>query len=307
MRPGGGLNRTTGAAASSTLALGLLVCGCVFTALAGPALSLHTRTEALRQTLDGLTATSKTVQASGPWDEFTSPAGAFLGPQRDMTANEFTTTTREMGRGLTALPLTLAAGAWAGLTTNLFTVTSGAAPTAQSQAPPKLEVVYRDTLTSNARVVAGTYASTAAPAGALAVTVTTRIAARFGLHPGSRVQVQTVLGPVTLFVTAILAERAPASTFWAQDIIAGSPELNEPINSKPYWVAGVIADPGQLAAMQDIFGGAGLEVNWEFPHQRRRGAGLLRRAEPRHHHGADADRVASAGGGHADRHLAADR
>ena len=30
-------------------------------------------------------------------------------------------------------------------------------------------------------------------------------------------------------------------------------------------MAGVIADPDQLATMQDIFGGAGLEVNWEFP------------------------------------------
>ena len=265
MRPAGGLNRTTGAAAGSTLALALLVGGCVFAALAGPALSLHTRTEALHQTLAGLSATTKTVQASASWDEFTSPAGAFLGTQRDMTASEFTTTTSEMGRGLTALPLTLAAGAWAGLTTNLFQVTSGAAASAQSEAPPKLEVVYRDTLTSNARVVAGTYASTAAPAGALAVAVTTQIAARFGVHPGSRMQLQTVLGPVTLFVTAILAERAPAASFWAQDIIAGTPELNQPFNAKPYWVAGVIADPDELAAMQDIFSGAGLEVNWEFP------------------------------------------
>jgi len=265
MRPGAGLNRTTGDAAGSTLALALLVCGCVFTALAGPALSLHTRTEALHQTLAGLTATTKTVQASGSWDEFTSPAGNFLGTQRDMTASEFTTTTREMGRGLSVLPLTLAAGAWAGLTTNLFGVTSGAAASAQAEAPPKLEVVYRDTLTSNTRVVAGTYAGTGAPTGALAVSVTAQIAGRFGVHPGSRMQVQTVLGPVTLFVTAILAERAPASTFWAQDIIAGTPELNEPAGGKAYWVAGVIADPDQLATMQDIFGGAGLEVNWEFP------------------------------------------
>ena len=265
MRPGAGLNRTTGDAAGSTLALALLVCGCVFAALAGPALSLHTRTEALHQTLASLTATTKTVQATGSWDEFTSPAGNFLGPQRDMTASEFTTSTEEMGTGLSALPLTLAPGAWAGLTTNLFGVTSGAAASAQAQAPPKLEVVYRDTLTSNTRVVAGTYSGTGAPAGALAVAVTTQIAGRFGVHPGSRMQVQTVLGPVTLFVTAILAERAPASTFWAQDIIAGTPELNQPPNAKAYWVAGVIADPDQLATMQDLFGGAGLEVNWEFP------------------------------------------
>ncbi len=265
MRPAEGLNRTTGAAASSTLALALLVCGCVFTAMAGPALSLHTRTEALHQTLAALSATTKTVQAGTSWEEFTSPSGAFVGTQRDMTAGEFTASTREIAGGLAALPLPLGAGAWAGLTTNTFEVTSGAAASAQAQAAPKLEVVYRDTLTSNARVVAGTYASAAAPAGALAVAVTTQVATRFGLHPRSRMRVQTVLGPVTLFVTAILAERAPASTFWAQDITAGTPELNQPFGGKAYWVAGVIADPDQLGAMQDTFSGAGMELNWEFP------------------------------------------
>jgi len=265
MRPAAGLRRTTGAGASSTLALALLVCACVFTALAGPALSLHTRTEALHQTLAGLSATTKTVQASATWDGFTSPSGAFAGSQGDMIGSEFTASTREIGRGLAALPLPLGAGAWAGLTTSLFVVTSGAAASAQAEAPPRLEVVYRDALASNARVAAGTYASGAAPPGALAVAVTTQMAARFGLRPGSRMQVQTVLGPVTLFVTATLAERAPASPFWAQDIIAGTPQLNQPFNGRPYWVAGVIADPDQLAAMQDLFSGVGMEVNWDFP------------------------------------------
>jgi len=265
MTPADGLNRTTGAAASSTLALALLVCGCVFTAFAGPALSLHTRTEALHQTMAGLSATTKTVQVGTTWDQFTSPSGAFVGTQRNMASGDFTSSTSELGRGLSALPLPLAAGAWAGLTTNLYKVTAGAAASAQAQTAPKLEVVYRDTLTANARVVAGTYASTAAPAGALAVAVTRQTAARFGLHPGSRMQLQSVLGPIALFVTAILAERAPASAFWAQDVIAGTPELNQPFNAKSYWVAGVIADPDQLAAMQDTFSGAGMEVNWEFP------------------------------------------
>ena len=56
------LSETVGAAAGSTLALALLVCGCVFAALAGPALSQHTRTLALHQTLADLTATTKTVR-----------------------------------------------------------------------------------------------------------------------------------------------------------------------------------------------------------------------------------------------------
>jgi len=56
-----GLRRAVGAATGSTLALALLVFGCVFAAVAGPAVSLHTRSEALQQTLGGLTATARTV------------------------------------------------------------------------------------------------------------------------------------------------------------------------------------------------------------------------------------------------------
>ena len=35
--------------------------------------------------------------------------------------------------------------------------------------------------------------------------------------------------------------------------------------SHPYWTGGVFADPGQLAAMQDTFGGPGMDLTWEFP------------------------------------------
>ena len=65
-----------GAAAGSALALALLVCGCVFAAMAGPAISLHTRTEALHQTLAGLAPTTKAVQVSANWSDFTRFPGA---------------------------------------------------------------------------------------------------------------------------------------------------------------------------------------------------------------------------------------
>ena len=43
----------------STLALALLVCGCVFTAMSGPALSLHVRSEAFHQTMASLAPRSR--------------------------------------------------------------------------------------------------------------------------------------------------------------------------------------------------------------------------------------------------------
>ena len=251
-----GLNRAVGAATGSTLALALLVCGCVFAALAGPALSLHTRSEALRQTLAGLAVTTKTVQVNADWSSLTftplTPAG-------------FAGSTAALARGFRSLPLPLAAGAWAGLTAKL-SVVSGAGPRAQAGAPPKLEVLYRDPLAGHAQLVAGTYASTGAPAGTLAVAATTQMAARYGLHPGSRLSMATRSGPVGLFVTAIVRERDPGSSFWAQDPIAGTPALQQlTAASTPFWVGGVIADPGQFAAVVNAFSGPGIVVNWEFP------------------------------------------
>src|SRR5580698_7844844 len=262
MRLTPGLSRTAGHAAGGTLALGLLVCGCVFAALAGPALSLHTRTQALHQTLAGLGTPTKAIGVSGDWATFTGPLVQYgFGSKHYVTPAGLAAMTREMSRGFAASGVPLAPGQWAGLTTNPVRV-YGAGPRAQAGAPPRLELIYRDTLTANARVTAGSYASAAVPAGAIAVAATTQMAARFGLHPGSLLSLATVDGPVKLDVTAILAERDPGSTFWAQDLIAGTPELNTPT---PYWVGGVFADPGQLAAMQAAFSGPGLLANWEFP------------------------------------------
>jgi len=256
-----------GAAAGSMLALALLVCGCVFAALAGPALSQHTRTQALHQTLAGLSATTKTVQAGASWGDFTGPlVQNGVENSQNITAGEFAAATREIGGGLAALGLPLAAGQWASLSTNLFVVVSGAGPRTQTGLPPKLEVLYRDPLTSNAQLTAGAYTGGTVPAGMLAVAATTQTAARFGLHPGSRLSVATRSGPVGLFVTAIVRERGPGSTFWTQDPTAGTPALEQlKATSTPFWVGGVFADPGQLVPMQNAFNGPGMELNWEFP------------------------------------------
>jgi len=259
------LRRVTGAAAGSTLALALLVCGCVFAAMAGPALSLHTRSQALHQTLAGLSSTTKTVQVSANWGDFTGPlVDSGTGTSPNLTVSELGESTREIGQSLAALRLPLAAGQWAGLTTKL-SVVSGAGPRAQAALPPRLEVAYRDPLTSNAQLAAGTYASAAVPAGMLAVAATMQTAARFGLRPGTRLSVATPSGPVGLFITAILRERAPSSTFWAQDPTVSTPALNGAQTLHADWVGGVFADPGQLTALQDAFSGPGMELNWEYP------------------------------------------
>jgi putative ABC transport system permease protein len=262
------LSRTVGTAFGSVLALALLTCGCVFTAVAGPALSLHTRTQALHQTLAGFPDTTKTVQVSSTLAQVAGALQATGNGQPGPVFDEGTLaqSTSDIARSLAAMPLPLAGGDWAGLSASALPITVGAARSAYAAAPPQLEVVYRDPFTRFAQLVAGSYSSGQAPAGAVAVAVTVPTAARFGLHPGSRLTLTTKTGQATLFVTAIVRVRDGGSTFWQQDTTIVRPSLEQlTLDSAPYWVGGVIADPDQLAAIQNVFGGIGLAMQWEFP------------------------------------------
>ena len=59
--------RQTARTAGSVAVLALLVGACVFAALAGPAVSLRTRTQALSQTLAGASPTTRSVQIDASW------------------------------------------------------------------------------------------------------------------------------------------------------------------------------------------------------------------------------------------------
>ena len=252
-----------GTAGGSALALALLVCGCVFAALAGPALSLHTRTQALHQTLAGYPNTTKTVQVTAAWGNFAGSMQSLQPGQR--LTNVLPQMINDVGHGLRETPLPLAADAWADLSTNPIRVASGAAPSAQAGRPPQLVVSYRTSFTGHGRLVAGTFSGGAVPPGAVGVTATTQTAARFGMHPGSRLTLAAPSGPVTLVVTAIVRQRNPGSTFWQQDTTLAKPALELSNTSPPFWIGGVIADPDQFGAIQGAFGGTGLSLQLEFP------------------------------------------
>jgi putative ABC transport system permease protein len=262
------LGRTVGTAFGGVLALALLTCGCVFAAVAGPAFSLHTRTQALHQTLAGLPDTTKTVQVNTTVAQVTGALQTGQVGQSPVALGEdaLAQSTTDIARGLAAVPLPLAGGDWAGLSASQLPVAAGAARSAYAGQPPKMEVVYRDPFTRYMQLVAGSYSSGQVPAGAVTVVATEPTAARFGLHPGSRLTLTTRSGPATLIVTAIVRARDTGSTFWQQDTTIVRPSLEQlgPTNP-PFWVGGVIADPDQFVAIQDVFGGVGLGVQWEFP------------------------------------------
>ena len=262
-RLGPAVGRRVGTAAGSALALALLACACVFAALAGPALSLHTRTDALQQTLDGFPGTIRTAQVDAAWSDFTGPlpgtgAGALSQDRLAQSAGQ-------IALGLRRAPLPLAGGQWTALTTKPMLVGAGAARGAYTELPPKLEVSYRSPFTGYAQLVAGSFTSGTVP-GTVAVAATVPTAARFGLHPGSRLTVEVPNGGATLLVTAIVRTRDPGSTFWQQDITVIRPTLTQDKPTTPlYWLGGLIADPGQLGAIQQVFGSSGLSIHWEYP------------------------------------------
>ena len=131
-RVGPAVGRRVGTAAGGALALALLACGCVFAALAGPALSLHTRTQALHQVLAGLPNTTRTVQVTAAWSDF---VGSLPGA-RQLNQDQLTQVNDQIGAGLAAQPLPLGAGQWTSLTTKGLVVGAGAGPKAQAAAPP---------------------------------------------------------------------------------------------------------------------------------------------------------------------------
>ncbi|HEV2259587.1 MAG TPA: FtsX-like permease family protein [Streptosporangiaceae bacterium] len=264
--------RQTARTAGSVAALAVLVCACVFAALTGPAVSLRTRTQALSQTLAAASPTTKSVQLDADWAQFTAYLNTNqgfegIGVSTNLTPSQFAQTQREIGRGLARLPLPLGAGAWAGLASHLLPVAAGAGPLAfiGVESPPMMEVVYRNTLPANAQLVAGSYAHGAPPRGGLAGAVTTQMAARFGLHPGSRVVLNTPTGPVRIVITAIVRIRGPDSSFWGKDSTVGLPSLITGKDTCNCWGGSIFADPDQIVAMENEIGSSSIDIQWVYP------------------------------------------
>jgi putative ABC transport system permease protein len=248
----------------SALALALLVLGCVFVAVAGPRYSLHSRTQALQHDLAGLAPVETAVQVSDDWNSFTTQVTGSSPPV--LGDDQFSESRSQLARFLATTSLPLGPGQWYGLATNPLIVTAGAAPSAKAAGvAPELEVIYRDTLTSNVSLVAGSFPPPGSLGSTLPIAVTTQTAARFGLHPGSVLKLAAVSASVPVTVTAIVRPRMPGSTFWNVDAVALAPSFNMPLRRPPYWTGAVFADPGEFGAMQLAFGLLPMQLQWEFP------------------------------------------
>jgi putative ABC transport system permease protein len=260
-RPRPGMGPLLGEARGALVALAILVGALMFAALAGPAQALRAETQALRNTMGGLSPLVKQITAATDWEDFTQQLSP-ESPER-LSGSDLSDATAALAHGYASAGLPVGSGAWAGLASPIYTLASGAGPRTSTGAPARLAVLGRPQLASHARLTAGSLTGSV-PAGALACAVSTATAARYGLHPGSRLVLVASSGPLTLDITGVVAARDPASTFWQTD--GGlTPLYNTPLNATPYWSGSVFADPGQEPIVQSVFGPASLALSWTVP------------------------------------------
>ena len=193
-----------------------------------------------------------------------------------LTAARIARLTRAFGAILQTGALFPAAEHWAGLSVPAQPVLNPA-PTAVDARPPVLEVAYRSGLAAHCTVVAGSLPGRAGPvapgrgrrpgAVTLTVAVTQATAARFGLHPGSRLnlgQADTADPQIWLQVTGIVRPVSPASAFWQLEPALGAPVTEGPQDGQ-YWQGAAFAGPGDLAALATGYAGAAERASWFFP------------------------------------------
>jgi putative ABC transport system permease protein len=275
------------------LALGLLTFCAVFAATAGVRESLVTATQAVRQTLGATPSSSRIITVStnsrsvASALQTASQSGFAPGTLTEAQLAEITSQLHaDYDHG--AVRLTPASTDWTSLTTPEDAVQSRLPAVGSVQV--KLELTYRQPLSQHMRLVTGHYPAAPGPpvlpAGRrtffggglpyvplLQVVVTQRTATTFGLRVGSKIQVGgptlASSGSITFQVSGIVVPTDPASSFWTADAAAAAPDLEnaDSYSPPPYWVGGVIAGPGEAAAVQLDFGSQSgtLAMQWGLP------------------------------------------
>lgn len=268
------LRRVTGMGIAGSLALALLAGGCVLAATAGPREAQATGLLGVQQMMNGLPQVEKTIVVATNYVSVNSALqGVFQ--QVSLTPANLDDVTAQLHRdfGTGPLPLAPQSADWAAMTSGPRGVIA-ALPALQG-IPAQVEVTYPYPVADHMRLVAGSMPDTS-PSSGIQVVVTAQTASAWGLRPGSQVAViaplQTTIsgnGPpspsfkLNLDVTGIVEPTDPDSSFWKADPLLAAPNLY--VSQSKLWEGAFIADPGEITAMQQIFGLAGLSIRWEFP------------------------------------------
>ncbi len=276
------LRRVTGMGSAGSLALALLAGGCVLAATVGPRQAQATGARALQQTMDGVMPLDKTIVVGSSWARVNATVESATGNMFDqnLTRVDVDDVTTQLRRDFSTGPLRLTPQStdWLGLNPGLYNV--GPAPSSLKGLSARLEVAYRYPVAGHLRVVAGSMPDTAPQPTSnssqevydLQVVVTPQTARTFALRPGSQLSISgplniTMPGKLTvvrLDVTGIVEPADPGSSFWNADPLLPAPALNR-VGGGATWEGAVIADPGEIDMVQQIFGQAGLLLQWELP------------------------------------------
>jgi putative ABC transport system permease protein len=273
------LHRVTGMAGAGSLALALLTGGCVLAATGGPRQAQAAAARALQQTMADVAPVDRAIVAGSNWATVNAATSENL-TRADI--DQVTTQLRgDFGTG--PLPLTPRATDWFGMNPGPSDVLT-TLPSLDG-IPGSLEVTYRYPVTGQLRLVTGSMPDTAPEPRSVGsqeiyeiqVVVTRQTASRFGLRPGSQLLINTPqdmllsgvstpgeLPVIRLDVTGIVEPVDPGSTFWNADPLLPAPTLDRTGGTET-WAGAVIADPGEIDMLQQIFGQSGLFFQWELP------------------------------------------
>jgi putative ABC transport system permease protein len=252
----------TGTGAAASAGLGVLVFACVLVAVAAPRQSLDLQTRALRHSFAASPALTRSVVGTISYNDFDLSLD-----NAPLAATDLADAGRQLASNLAAQHIPLAPHAldWSVLSTAYTPVPAAARSAYEGDQPPQVEVLYRDALASNSRLIAGTLPVRAQTQGHgvdFQIAVTRATAARFSLKVGSRL----LFAPsVRMTVSGIIAPTTPRSTFWGADPSAATPVVQMLFDRPPYLVASMFVGGAELPALQRWFNVAKMQLNWYFP------------------------------------------
>ena len=253
-----GWRRLTGSASGTTIAFGVVALACALAAVAGPRASAQLQTKAFQQLVTSTPALNKTIVG-------TIDTGSLAdGTHSQVGAAEVTQLQAGLRGNLAKkVPLAPARSDWASLTTP-FSPFADNSPAVARGAGTQFELVYRQALSRNVRVLAGSLPAGVAQRGGSAVVpvaITAATARRYNLKVASRVALP---GSIMLKVTAIVAPVSARSAFWQFDPILAAPVLVTPMNALPYWQGGAFVPAAALPSLTNTFSPGLTQLTWVF-------------------------------------------
>jgi putative ABC transport system permease protein len=248
----------TGTAAAASVTLALLVLVCTFVAVAVPRASLGYRTAVLQRAFHAASPLQQAVLADGDLSGLGGPP---------LSARQLEAARLRLAAGLRqeGLPLSAPHTQWSGLATGATTLAGAAASALRHVGQPQIELLYRNTLTSQSALVAGAMPVSVQASGSAArfqIAVTRATATRLGVHVGSLLQT----AGQQLLITGIVRPVGPGSAFWTADPVAAAPQLTQlGVNATPFWATAAFVGPAEVQVLQRQLSTGVLHALWVFP------------------------------------------